>query len=253
MVKKSAFNQGHSVPDFVTKFNYAVNFFSNRILETANIQHKGAKGFEREVTPRDFFEGLMPSTYEVGTGEVVDLLNNKSPQMDIVIYDKTKNFPFYRGNYLVLPAEALLASCEVKSKPTTSEIKRSCEAAASLKALKPLKQPVSSVATKGTCRYFHGLFAYDTDLAETDWARRELERFDVHAPKGQKIDFVYVLHKGLINLSSRAYMPEDKQTAQALVACYFTVYNFVDRENRRRAPSPYFQYSSPLNKFWKKL
>lgn len=67
------------------------------------------------------------------------------------------------------------------------------------------------------------------------------------------IDFVYVLNRGLINTRSRSSIPEDPATGQALVAFWFAVYNFIDRENRRRDRAPYFNYASDLSRFWQKI
>ncbi len=258
---KNRLNQGHAVPDFVDKFGTAIAYFSLKIRETANIKHTGSKGTEREINLEKFFDGLLPNSYSARKGEVVDLKGQKSPQLDLVIFDCMKNFPLYDGDSIVLPAEALLASIEVKSKLNGNEVAASQKAARSLKALQPLKQKLASLAvpslpsTKKPYRYLHGLFAYGTDLTEATWAATELARFEKHAggPADGAVDLVYVLKRGLIDTRARSFMPEDEATGQALVAFWFAIYNFIDRENRRRDRAPYFSYANDLNRFWKKI
>ncbi|OWV91015.1 DUF6602 domain-containing protein [Rhizobium sp. R693] len=245
-------HQGHAVPDFVDRFGIAIAHFSLRIRETKNIKHRGAKGTERETDIRHFLKELLPSRYEVVVGEAVDLFGNKSPQMDVIIFDRDKNFPFYAGDYFVIPAEALLVSIEVKSKLTAAEAEKCIKSATDLKDLRPGKQRiVRNVGTEtDKFRYFHVVFAYDTDIGKTDWATKEADRLTNGGSTA--IDFVYVLDRGLINLKDRKVMPEDNETGQALVALHFAINNFLDRENGRRDPAPYFSYATDLNRFWKK-
>jgi hypothetical protein len=84
---------------------------------------------------------------------------------------------------------------------------------------------------------------------------RQRTRREKHAGgvPDQSIDLLYVLKRGLIDTRSRSFIPEDEATGQALVAFYFAMYNFVDRENRRRERAPYFNYASDLNRFWQKI
>lgn len=249
------------MPDFVDKFGTALAYFSLKVRETSNIKHTGAKGTERELNLATFIEDLLPDLYSAAKGEVVDLKGRKSPQLDVVIFDHMKNFPLYSGDTIVLPAEALLASVEVKSTLTAAEIKTSQIAARELKSLEPMKRPLGSPTTQGTTaelrayRFLHCLFAYDTDIKPAKWAKTELARLNKHAstaPDGG-IDLVYVLNRGLINTRSRSFIPEDAATGQALVAFWFAIYNFIDRENRRRDRAPYFNYASDLNRFWQKI
>jgi hypothetical protein len=258
---RNRFNQGHAVPDFVDKFGTALAYFSLKVRETANIKHAGAKGTERELNLVNFIDSLLPNSYQARKGEVVDLRGRKSPQLDVVIFDATKNFPFYSGDTIVLPAEALLASIEVKSKLNAAEVATSQDAARSLKALQPMKRKLESSTTRGASpgprgyRYLHGLFAYDTDIKDGKWASSELSRLEKHAAGAADgaIDFLYVLKRGLIDTRSRSFIPEDEATGQALVAFWFALYNFIDRENRRRDRAPYFNYASDLNRFWQKV
>jgi len=259
--RQNRLHQGHAVPDFVGKFGTAIGYFGIRVRETASIKHTGAKGDERESTLAEMMNELLPFQYQAGKGEVVDLLGEKSPQLDVLVFDKSKNFPFYSGETVVIPAEALLCSVEVKSEINPGEIKKSQEAARKLKSLRPLKRKIGT--SKGIrppngrrpYRYLHSLFAYATNLNDKNWAAKELKRLEKHAvgEDEQAIDLMYVLGRGLIDTRAKSFIPEDKKTGQALVAFWFALYNFADRENRRRERAPYFSYATDLNRYWTKI
>jgi hypothetical protein len=116
----------------------------------------------------------------------VDQFNTSSPQLDVLVFDQTRNFSFSEGTGHVLPAEALLASIEVKSKLDAEEVKKSCIAARKLRALRPFKMELggrdigSAVQPNKRARYLHCVFAYDTDLSENAWIKHEAKRFRQH-------------------------------------------------------------------------
>jgi hypothetical protein len=176
--------------------------------------------------------------------------------MDVVIFDRTKNFPLYRGGYVVLPAEALLVSVESKTRLTKAEVRKSCTAASALKSLRPMKKKLASTEADikaGAQRYLHLVFALSTDLSASDWPKRELERFRQAPGQGRDVDFCYVVGRGLIGLKDGKWIAENLTTSQAFVAFYFSIYNFLTRENERREPAPYFSYAADQNKFWQKI
>jgi hypothetical protein len=111
------------------------------------------------------------------------------------------------------------------------------------------------VEPRSAYRYLHSLFAYATDLVPTNWATNELARLEkaMAGTTAPAIDLIYVLKRGLIDVRFRTFIPENEETGQALVAYFFAIYNFMDRENRRRERAPSFNYASDLNKFWQKI
>jgi hypothetical protein len=70
----------------------------------------------------------------------VDQLNATGPQLDVLVYDQNRDFSFSDGTIHILPAEALLVSIEVKTKLDANGVRRCCEAARRLRALKPFKE-----------------------------------------------------------------------------------------------------------------
>ncbi|PVY40901.1 DUF6602 domain-containing protein [Pontibacter virosus] len=247
---------------FNTKFAGAVYDIVGKFVKTKVINHGLTKGEEREDPLIEFFKDNLPNTYSVVKGEVVDKRNNSSQQMDVMIYDNARNIPFYSGGHFILPAEALLASIEIKSKLTQEETRKILKSVNTLKALKPFGQPVDiskrqrTVEEKVTCRYFHTVFAYDTDLADSDWAKKEVERIRRIATEEKidptLIDRVFVLNKGLLNPVD-SIIKESKDNAESLLYFYMNLLNFIQRENNRRQTVPYLDYAGKLSKGWTKI
>lgn len=253
----SRVKKGHAIPAFYSKFGLAIQYFGLNLSESENVIHKGNRGEEREFSLATFLDELLPSDFKVCSGEVIDLKGKTSPALDIMIYDRSKNSPFYSKAREIIPAEAFLASFEVKTTLNASEARRCVEAAQKLKSLRPmnraLKDSGGNQSNQGY-RFYHGIFAYKSNLTKENWAEKELVRFN-NAENGNfnSVDFIYVLGRGLINVKGRSFIPEDDESGQALIAMYFGLYRFLMRENRRRMPAPFFNYATDLNKFWKKI
>ena len=247
---------------FKSKFESAVYKIAGNFFETTAFNHSLTKGEEREVPLIDFFTQNLPKTYSIVKGEIVDLNGESSPQLDVMIYDSSRNIPFYSGNNCILPAESLLSSIEVKSMLTQEDIRKILINAKKLKTLKPFGQKVDismqrrDVDDKVTCRYFHTVFAYDTDLSAKGWSKNEFERIKRIA-KEEKIDYtlldrVIVLNKGLIN-PTYSIAKESSDNADMFLHYYIDLLNYLQRENKRRQTVPYLEYAGKLSKDWIKL
>jgi hypothetical protein len=245
------------VPVVNNRFSAALARFGAALLETSAIASTTSKGTKREDEFRRFLAERLPSKYGVTNGGIVDLLNQASPQLDALVFDQSRNFAFSGGeqDVKVLPAEALLVSIEVKSKLDAGEVMKSCAAAQKLRKFKPYRMPLAgsnvgkNVESK-QARYLHCIFAYDTDLSETTWLQNESRRFHTHGASGEHlIDCVYVLKRGLINFTSNSGRLEDAE-GSAVTSFYFSILNFIQRENKRREDTPYSEYASLLSGKW---
>lgn len=222
------------VPIVNNRFAAALNRFGAAFLETSAVS-PGIKGAKREDALRAFITERIPKRYGVATGEVVDQLNTSGPQLDVLVFDQTRTFSFSDGDIQVLPAEALLASIEVKSKLNATEVEKSCIAARKLRTLRPFGAQLGGRdigATPGAgkrARYFHCVFAYATDLKQEDWLEHEAGRFRKSEINGEHlIDAVYVLKRGVLNLSADKGRLEDGN-GSAITTFYFSILNFVER------------------------
>lgn len=245
------------------KFQASLLDFTSDFLKSQPFQHALTKGEAREVPLLAFFSENLPKTYAVSCGEVVDLFENHSPQLDLVIYDHLRNMAFYSGKSVILPAEALLVSVEVKSTLTPEAITKSLLAASQLRKLRPFRKPLARTRKRGEeagddCRYFHCLFAYNSDLAEgSGWLQREYKRFakavDDIGGQLDYIDRIYVANRGLLNPDKNFGISEASNHGVALLHFFTDVLNFLEKENRRRGPVPYEGYAGRVGNLWEQL
>jgi hypothetical protein len=247
---------------FGESFEAAVRQLAVQFLQSDRFKHAATKGSEREAPVRDLFAQHLPSRFTVTQGEVVDLRDEHSPQLDVMIYDSSENFAFYSGHSAILPAEALLASIEVKSLLTRKEIRKSIIAAKKLKDLKPFKRPVAAPRKDGEAadsrvRYFHCIVAYHTDLSAENWMGEEFKRYCEEAAILNSphwiVDRIYVPNHGLLNPDSAVGLSEEKDSGDALLHFYMNTLNFLLRENARRQTTPYLSYAGRLTRNWKHL
>lgn len=117
------------------------NIFDN--LETSlksemriKIQHNLEDGKYREYIVKRILSKIVPSKYEITNGFVIDSENNKSDEMDIIIYDKSYVPPFFDETYTVVPIEAVIAVIQVKTTLTWDELKSSIDNLNSIDKLK---------------------------------------------------------------------------------------------------------------------
>ena len=241
------------------KIQASIQLLASTFLKSDVFTHSPTKGTQREIPVRDFFKENIPGKFSVTTGEVVDLFETHSPQLDVMIFDSQRNFPFYFGDQSVLPAEALLVSIEVKSKLNKHELTKSFEAAKKLRILKPYGKESAPPRERGEradkrARYFHCLFAYDTDLSEKNWLETENSRTvkvarSLGIPVGF-IDRLYVANHGLLNLTAQTGVTESNNSGYALMNFYMHIMNFLIRENGRRPQVPYIDYMGRLSEGW---
>jgi hypothetical protein len=253
--KEKARRRATPVPVFEKRFEATLARFAANLLETAPIEHNGLKGSGRERGLAGFLEARLPGKYHVTSGIAVDTYNTQSPQMDVLIFDQTRDFAFSavdEDGVGVLAAEALLASVEVKSRLTVQELEKSCAAARRLRSLRPYGgQLIGADAgeeggTSKRARYHHSIFAFSTDLTDEGWLHKEALRLRNFENTGEHlIDAIYVFKRGLINPTSDRGVREN-ETGAAIASYYFSLLNFIQREGQRRAPTPYGEYASLL-------
>ena len=247
---------------FKNTFQAATQEMASRFLKSKSFQHATTKGSEREIPVQKFFRENLPGKYQVVRGEVVDLFEKHSPQLDVMIFDGQRNFAFYSEENCILPAEALLASIEVKSLLNKRELELALKSASKLRELRPFRMELASPREKGEaadrkCRYFHCLFAYNTDITEGNWLSKEYERFVTVSESlgvpNSTLDRLYVANRGLIYPYAERGITEEPNSGGALMNFYMHILNFLIRENRRRDSAPYVDYAGRLTEGWTKV
>lgn len=117
------------------------DIFDNLELSLKNemkikIQHNLEDGKYREYLVKRLLSKIVPSKYEITNGFIIDSENNKSDEMDIIIYDKNYVPPFFDETYTVVPIESVIAVIQVKTTLTTVELKKSINNLNSIDKLK---------------------------------------------------------------------------------------------------------------------
>jgi uncharacterized protein DUF6602 len=179
--------------------------------KAAAFVHKGIRGDERAASLAKFLRERLPERFGVGKGEVIDYLDHRTGQLDLVVYDKASSSPISTQNEnLLLPCEALYMAIEVKTKVTQAELDTSLKAASRLRALRPFKARFvaprrdGAAADDGNHRCMYVIFGYTSDLGnDSNWLTKEQKR--IHSAAGEArvsldcVDRVIVLDRGIIN------------------------------------------------------
>src|ERR1700691_600890 len=235
--------------------------------------HKGLKGDARAKSVADFLQKRLPLGYGVlCKGEIVDYLDQRSGEVDIIIFDKIRN-AVLSDEPLWIPAESLLAYIEVKSVLTEAGLRESYTAAQKLSLLRPFKrtftladgnaegvvskipQSAEDLGTK-PLRCFRTVFAYKTNLTDADWLTREWAR--VLKVTGEipcapaLIDRILVLNRGMINPPVKSGVDEF-EISSVFHQWFINLVNFLTRENGRRPPVDWQLYSKERLPGWKTL
>ncbi|GEM_PF-573825 len=114
----------------------------NQLLATsqvsANSGHTLHKGTPREAFIKTFLKKHLSEKLEIGTGEIIDCNSTsgqKRNQIDVVIYKREYPKLDFGGGISGFLAESVVATIEVKSKLTESEIKKAVNTAQTVKRL----------------------------------------------------------------------------------------------------------------------
>jgi len=106
-------------------------------LARAMLKHKGELGNVRETLIQGILNRILPSTYEIGSGEVIDSNGNRSKQIDIVV--SRRDFPslLMPSGHRVYLIESVLATIEVKTTLNHDSLDEALENCASVSDLVP--------------------------------------------------------------------------------------------------------------------
>ncbi len=236
--------------------------FNQPSTKSSLTKNPGSKGNARAAGVAEFLMNRLPTAYGVQCrGEAVDFLDNRSGEIDIIIYDKSRN-ALLSEDPLWVPAEAVLACIEVKSKLTKAELLKTFQGAKLLTTLRPfgnrfiledvgvgenLLTPSGKQRKKLVrSRCFQTLFAYDTDLVKQGWLLNEWSRVQAAAIECScpvtSIDRILVIGRGLITPSARAGT-EVSEFASVFHQWFIHLANFLERENGRRPPLDWQKYT----------
>lgn len=124
-----------------------INAIENILLAQSTVAHNAGhpclKGWPREWFIRDFLQSHLPSSIEIGHGEIIDHFSNPNPQpdnfrneVDIVLYRNDLPKIAYSPDNTAFLCEGVLATLEVKSELTKDRLNQACQASLTHKTLK---------------------------------------------------------------------------------------------------------------------
>lgn len=232
--------------------------------QASSFRHRGILGDERAAALMAFLQKHFPPSYGVGKGEAMDFRDRKSGQLDIVIYDRSNSAPVHTGSEnLLVPCEALLAVIEVKTTLSQVDLESSYKAAQLVHKLAPFKTPFIGPRADGRAaddkraRCMFSIFAYESNLGQQDWMKKEFGRI-VEAAKScgaplNVIERVVVLGRGMINPCSSTGKELADDDQGIFLEYYLNLVNFLYRERARRKPVDWQVYSGRSAKGWSKI
>ncbi len=229
-----------------------------------SFKHRGIIGDERAAGLAKFIKARVPDNFAVGKGEIIDCYDNRSGQIDLFIYDRLAARPISeQSENLLIPCEALYAAIEIKSTLSREEHADCLKAASKLRDLRPFKGGFVDARTRGAkaaedqyrCMYI--VFAYATDLSQTDWLDKEMNRLWEVASEQKlrpsSIDRIFVERFGVLNPVRGQGKVVDEDAPLLFVELFLHLMNFIERERRRRPAIRWDDYAMPSRRGWKRI
>jgi uncharacterized protein DUF6602 len=224
--------------------------------------HSGIKGDERAAALGRFFRERLPEIFSVAKSEVIDYKDQRSGQLDVLIFDTAFAAPLTRqSENLLVPCESLYVVFEVKSILNRQEIGRCLRSAQKLRRLRPFKEHFVAAREQGRAakdkshRFLYIVFAYETDLSKDDWLAKEWNRLiDVSVEDKAEhscIDRLFIVDRGIINPARGHGKVIDDDADLLFLELYLHVMNFLQREKNRRPEMNWQIYSLPRSRGWK--
>lgn len=170
-----------------------------------NAGHPNLRGGPREWFIRDFLSSHLPSTLEVGQGEIIDVNSKPNPprgsyrpQADVVIYRRDMPKISYSAADSAYLVEGAMAVIESKSVLTQAELDNTCRASNIHKSL--TRQPFSGMTVGAPPQeVISYIVAFDgpTNMKTiSNWLVDYVKNHNV--PPDKLIDMIVVLGKGIL-------------------------------------------------------
>lgn len=182
-----------------------------------NAGHPNLRGGPREWFVRDFLEGHVPGTLEVGQGELIDADSQPAPtrgeyraQVDVVLYRRDlPKISYSTGNAAYL-AEGVMATIETKSDLTRDGLIRVCEVAIEHGQLKRSYIP----RTGAQVPIKNYLLVYKSiDVQKVATWLSEIAA-DLTVASAQMVDMIVILGAGVVwRIDDFPTMPVEKSAA----------------------------------------
>ena len=111
--------------EFVRSFSNELRAIENRVRHLIGVGHHNAEeGRYKEIILAEILRSSLPENIGIGTGFVLCDDKQASSQIDIILYDKSKNAEVLKkGNFVIVLKQSVLGIIEVKTTLRSGEMK----------------------------------------------------------------------------------------------------------------------------------
>lgn len=165
----------------------------------AQNNHSKIKGGRTEEHVRDFLRQRLPQSVGVTSGEIIDAQGNRSREVDVIVYDAMNSPLLFAGDTdgsILVPAEAVIAAVEVKSRLRSEHVNELITHCRSIKSLSRTAYclPPHARGSYAPAPIHYSVFAYESDGLYHD--RLNQEQADV--PVDERVDMLAALDRGFV-------------------------------------------------------
>lgn len=167
--------------EFVRSFSNELRAVENRVRHLIGVGHHNAEeGRYKEIILSEILRSSLPENIGIGTGFVLCDDKQVSSQIDIILYDKSKNAEVLKkGNFVIVLKQSVLGIIEVK---TTL---RSCEMKGIIDKLCENKAKIDFGKNDKNKFIFVGLFGYHFKNDNNGYENIHNEIDDIATNKGK--------------------------------------------------------------------
>ncbi|TDX48378.1 DUF6602 domain-containing protein [Orenia marismortui] len=195
----------------IENFKLRFSETSKRVFcdEEGKLIHPGEFGSYREAACRDFLKLVVPSSYDISQGFIINTYNNISHQCDIVIYN-SEITPLLESNECqrFFPVETVVAIGEIKSKLSKDDFSNAINKLSKVKVLREeIKSPTIIKKDFGTnydpindCydQVFTFLICQELDFNLDNIVNEIDEMYDESVEKRHKHNLILSIKDGLL-------------------------------------------------------
>lgn len=222
----------------VNKIHYAVNEARN----AAAVRHPGLIGRIRELAAEEILRPILPASFTVGTGKIVDRNGALSAEVDLVVYNRDL-LPalMYSDRDGLYPIESAYYAFEIKSECSSTALRDTIEKTRQIIALDHSRKENYQGNKSPTGSVF---FAFGSDLAGD--AKSELARYQEMDPAWKEdpvVKVMCIVGRGYWYFGGQSrwmYQRATKNFAEVLILVSHVVNTLVRRPIVSDRPAPLF-------------
>lgn len=161
--------------------------------------HSKIKGDRVEEHVREFLRQRLPQSVGVTSGEIIDANGKRSREVDVIVYDAMNSPLLFAGDTagsILVPAEAVIAAVEVKSKLRSEHVSELITHCRSIKSLSRTAYctPPQAQGTYTPAPIHYSVFAFESD----GLYHRRFNQEQSDLPVDERIDTLTAIDRGFV-------------------------------------------------------